>query len=429
MIEHLTFGFIGLVLGIVAGLLPGLGTGTIMVMLFLVLINLDPVSVILFFLGVLTSAQYVGSVTAILTGVPGDASSIPSSTWGFGQFKKGHGNYLISQTAIWSLLSGTLGFLIVLIIVGHGLYWAKSLSAVSQLAFLSIALTCTVIFSQNSQKLNFVMCLTGLGLASVGYSENFQTYVLSGPGNLLSQGIPWLPVMAGVMTIPAIVSVQNLQLAQSDQLQTAVTVKPVWPAGIRGAVVGFIAGTIPGLSYILSSLISSKLEEKISGDPNSIVVASESANNAGATSMLLPLFILGIPITLSESIVVTAITTTNSIASIPTIFVNNWVLFSIYFAVINLILYTLSSRYARYICSFALHNINMLSAAALIAVVCSVVLTGWYQLNLTISLIVLAAALVIGMKHRTCDWSPLIFAMLLQPFLESSIYKIYQLYL
>lgn len=429
MIEYLIFGFIGLLLGIVAGLLPGLGTGTIMVMLFLVLINLDPVSVILFFLGVLTSAQYVGSVTAILTGVPGDASSIPSSTWGFNQFKKGHGNYLISQTATWSLLAGTLGFVIVLITVGYGLYWAKSLSTVSQLIFLVVALTCTVIFSQNSQKLNFIMCLIGLGLASVGYSENFQTYVLSTPENLLSQGIPWLPVMAGLMTIPAIAVIQNLQVDNFKKSHTPTPVKPVWPAGIRGAVVGFIAGTIPGLSYILGSLISSKLEEKISGDPNSIVVASESANNAGATSMLLPLFILGIPITLSESIVVTAITTSNSIASIPAIFVNNWVLFSVYFAIINLILYTLSSRYARNICDFALRHINILSSAALIAVVCSVALTGWYQLNLTISLIALAVALLIGLKYRTFDWSPLIFAMLMQPFLESSIYKVYQLYL
>ena len=80
MIDFFIAGTLGLLLGIVAGILPGLGTGSLLGILFIFLLQAPAEAVIVFYLGILISGQYFGSVTAILTGVPGDPSAIPSST-------------------------------------------------------------------------------------------------------------------------------------------------------------------------------------------------------------------------------------------------------------------------------------------------------------------------------------------------------------
>ena len=112
MIELLLVIAAGLTLGIIAGILPGLGTGGLLGLLFLVLIYLEPVHVLILFICILTAAQYFGSTIAILSGVPGDPASVPASRWGFELAKQGHGSQLLYATAKYSLISGVVASVI-----------------------------------------------------------------------------------------------------------------------------------------------------------------------------------------------------------------------------------------------------------------------------------------------------------------------------
>jgi len=430
MIDLFIFGTMGLALGVIAGLLPGLGTGSLMGAMFLLLMGTEPINVLIFYIGILTSAQYFGSVSAILTGVPGDTSAIPSSVWGHKLVQQGKGKTLLFDTAFYSFLSGLISFVLFLVIVTSGSYWAKSLSTITQTILLLIAVMCIVIFSQNKLIVNIFLAVSGLVLATIGYSSNFQTYFFVESTSIFRQGIPWIAILAGLLVIPSVISpTLKPQLhSLSNQLSIVATLKN-YAVAARGAAIGFILGTVPGLSYNLSSLMAAKLEEKISNDPAKIVVSSESANNSGAVSTLLPLFILGIPITASESIVVAIITSTITVQSIPDIFKNNLVIFSLYFLVINLLLFVAAWKFAIAICHVVFNHQRLLAVFSVLLVVGSTCWLGYYEGNLLVTVISLIFATIVGMNVKKIDWSPIIFIMVMQPFLESTAAKLIQLYL
>lgn len=430
MIDVFVFGSMGLVLGILAGLLPGLGTGSLMGAMFVILMSTAPINVLIFYLGVLTSAQYFGSVSSIITGVPGDTSAIPSSIWGHKLAQQGKGENLLFDTAFYSLLSGLISFVLFLLMVTLGLYWAKSLSTIVQTILLLIAVICIISFSQNKLTVNALLAALGLGLATIGYSSNFQTYFFVESNSMFRQGIPWLPVLAGLLVIPSVSSpIIKSQLSPSPAIISIATTLKNYIVAIRGAVIGFILGTVPGLSYNLSSLMAAKLEEKLSNDSFKIVVSSESANNAGAVSTLLPLFILGIPITASESIVLAIITTNTTLQSIPDIFKNNLIIFSTYFIIINLLLFVAAWKFATSISTVVFKYQRLLAIFSVLLVVGSTCWLGYYQGNLLVTVITLILSTLIGIYFKKIDWVPIIFIMVMQPFLESTAAKLIQLYL
>ena len=191
---------------------------------------------------------------------------------------------------------------------------------------------------------------------------------------------------------------------------------------------GFVIGLVPGLSYILSSIIAAKVEEKVSTNPVDIVVASESANNAGAVSVLLPLFALGVPITAAETIIFTVLTANASATSIPRVFLDNWTTFVLSFVFINLILFLLAWKSGTKICEFVFRYNKIFGYTAMVLAVGNILWVGLQASQLALYFCVLATATIVGLKFKSVDWTPLIFAMMLQEYVESAFYKIQQLY-
>jgi TctA family transporter len=76
---------------------------------------------------------------------------------------------------------------------------------------------------------------------------------------------------------------------------------------LRGGLIGAVGGLVPGLTTIASSHYAYTVEKLISRNYKKghmpALVSSEGANNSGAVTMLLPLLMFGVPITLSEAII------------------------------------------------------------------------------------------------------------------------------
>lgn len=418
----------GILLGVLAGSLPGLGTGSTLGILFVILLKASPESIIIFYLGILISAQYFGSVTAILTGVPGDTSAIPSAKFGFQLAKKGYGPALIFATAKYSLWSGFFSFLLLLAILHYGWYWANALSTIVQSIIFLLAVVLLVVLSrENKIAVNCLLSVFGFLIGAIGYSVNYQTYFLVSYGSMLNLGVPWVPVMIGLMVIPALISIPRFNVSTFTHDKTISICDNLTWVATRGGVIGFLLGNVPGLSYILSSLVSAKVEESRSNNYAKIVVASESANNAGAVGMLLPLFLLGIPITVSEVIVFSLLTSHVSLSSIPELILDNWIIISVYFFIMNLILFFLSWKLALPICRFLFSNGKVLILVSLIFSLAGTVWLGWYNQQIYLYLIILAISSLIGIFVKV-DWTVTIFSMLLYSQIETNFYKLSQLY-
>jgi putative tricarboxylic transport membrane protein len=399
-----------------------------MALMYVFLLKTDITAVIMFFIGVIVSAQYLGSVVAILSGVPGDASSIPASTWGFRAAKMGHGNLLLFQTAKYSLISGILSFAVLMFLIMASWHWAKMLGVAYQsflIFFAAAGITC---FSQNKFWINALLVILGCFLGSIGWSVYYQDYFWISPGTPFDFGVPWISMLIGLLAIPGLMELKR-------PTQVLVDIKDQKPnksnysmVAARSGIVGFIAGTVPGLSYILSSIAAAKLEQKISNDDVRITIAAESANNAGIMGMLIPFFILGIPITISESIIFNIIVTQSSLLSIPDIFRQSWLEFTIYYVLLNVLLFLISWKLAIPLCKYLFDHKNVI---IYVGISLSLIGLGLYadQMSIWTSVIItFLVSVVIGLRYNRIDWSPLIFSIILYDYLESSFYKITQFY-
>ena len=71
-LKNILYCFLGVFLGTVVGVLPGIGPVTTVAMLLPISFTLDPVSAMILLAGIYYGAQYGGSTTAILVNIPGE---------------------------------------------------------------------------------------------------------------------------------------------------------------------------------------------------------------------------------------------------------------------------------------------------------------------------------------------------------------------
>ena len=109
------FVLFGIICGTFAGLVPGVGVFVTLAITYPFIILFEMYEIILFYVALASTTQYIGSVPAILFGVPGESSSLPAVKEGAILQKQGLGNYAISSSAIGSLVGSILVILFSLI--------------------------------------------------------------------------------------------------------------------------------------------------------------------------------------------------------------------------------------------------------------------------------------------------------------------------
>ena len=124
-ISHLTLGFsvaltagnllyclIGVALGTLIGVLPGIGPVATIAMLLPITFNLPPVSALIMLAGIYYGAQYGGSTTAILVNLPGEASSVVTMLDGYQMARQGRAGPALAIAAIGSFFAGCVSTLL-----------------------------------------------------------------------------------------------------------------------------------------------------------------------------------------------------------------------------------------------------------------------------------------------------------------------------
>jgi len=306
----------GILLGTIAGLLPGIGSSSIILILLPVFFALTPMQVLMAYLGLIISSQYVASVTAIHLGVPGAESAAPTAKEYANLRYHGLSDIAIVQNARSSLIGNLVGMGIFLCLVPLFYYFAqfyKNDIKIGILCFTYLA----VILTADKKLEALLSILVGSFLMSLGYNEQtFQTFDLGIP--YLSVGIPWITLVMGALMGSGIQAIKPVEVRNYPNKIQKLKI-PYFTSALRGSFLGFLIGFVPGLSYILSSIIAYLTERKILQEKeikNKVLgslAASESGHNAGTIAMLIPLLVFGIPITASEGIILNIITINTTI--------------------------------------------------------------------------------------------------------------------
>lgn len=307
--EVLMYAFFGCIIGTLVGMMPGLGPLAGISLLLPATFGLNPIMAIVLLAGVYYGAMYGGSTTSILMRIPGEAASVMTCVDGYAMTQQGRAGPALAIAAIGSFFAGTFGVIGLMLMAPTLASFALRFGPPEYTALLLMGLFVLAYMSGGSMLKTLAMAVLGLLLGMIGID------VMSGYTRFsfdiveLGDGVGIVPVAVGLFGISEILltagqvdppKVQQPTLRQlvPTKADLKLSVGPI----MRGSLLGFMIGIIPGSAHIISSFVSYGIERRLSKHPERFgngaiegVAGPESANNAAATGAFVPMLALGIP--------------------------------------------------------------------------------------------------------------------------------------
>jgi putative tricarboxylic transport membrane protein len=324
-LQNLLYCFVGVLLGTLVGVLPGLGPVPTIAMLLPITYALTPVSALIMLAGIYYGAQYGGSTTSILVNLPGESSSIVTCLDGYQMARKGRAGAALAISALSSFFAGTVATVVVAGFAPPLSELAFKFGPAEYFSLMVLGLIGAVVLARGSLVKAVAMIVLGLLFGLVGMDVNSGVARYSLNITELLDGINLVPVAMGLFAFSEILA--NLEQTRKREVFTN-KVSGLWmtrqefreagPAVLRGTVVGSLLGVLPGGGAVLASFAAYSIEKKVSRTPERFgtgtiagVAGPESANNAGAQTSFIPMLTLGIPPNAVMALMVGAMTMHN----------------------------------------------------------------------------------------------------------------------
>jgi len=301
--------FIGVLLGTLIGVLPGIGPIATISMLLPATFVLPPVSALIMLAGIYYGAQYGGSTTAILVNLPGEVSSVVTCLDGYQMARKGMAGKALGVAALGSFFAGSVATVLIAGFAPPLAELALKFGPADYFSLMVLGLIAAVVLAHGSIIKAIAMIVLGLltGLIGTDVNSGVARYSFGLPELIDGLGIG--TVAMGMFGFSEII--RNLEEGEEREVftKTVTGLLPNWTdikrcamPVIRGTALGSMLGILPGGGPVLGSFSAYTLEKKLSKTPHLFgtgmiegVAAPESANNAAAQTSFIPLLTLGIP--------------------------------------------------------------------------------------------------------------------------------------
>ncbi|HWO42800.1 MAG TPA: tripartite tricarboxylate transporter permease [Candidatus Eisenbacteria bacterium] len=306
---NLFYCLIGVFLGTLIGVLPGLGPTATIAMLLPLTFTLPPISSLIMLAGIYYGSQYGGSTTSILVNLPGEAASVVTTLDGYQMARQGRAGVALATSALGSFFAGTVA---TFLIAGFGpplAAIALTFGPAEYFSLMVLGLVASMVLAHGSLLHAAGMALLGLllGLIGTDVTSGAQRFTFDIP--YLADGIGFVTVAMGVFGLGEIIrnleseATRSVIVAQITNLMpTREDFKRIVPPILRGTAIGSALGILPGSGSILGAFAAYSIEKKVSKNAAQFgrgaiegVAAPESANNAGAQTSFIPMLTLGIP--------------------------------------------------------------------------------------------------------------------------------------
>jgi putative tricarboxylic transport membrane protein len=309
-VKSLAYCFVGVFLGTLIGVLPGLGPVATVAMLLPLTFNLDPATSMIMLAGIYYGAQYGGSTTAILVNIPGESSSVVTTLDGYQMARKGRAGPALGIAAIGSFVAGTFATLVVALFSPLLATIALRFQPADYFSLMVFGLIGAVVLARGSLRKAIAMVVLGLILGLVGTDVNSGVMRFTFGLPALADGVSFVALAMGMFGIAEVV--YNLEQRGQDRQVFTSRLGSVLPGRadlalakwsiVRGTLLGSILGILPGGGALLASFAAYTIEKKVATPPREFgegdirgVAAPESANNAGAQTSFIPMLTLGVP--------------------------------------------------------------------------------------------------------------------------------------
>ena len=430
---NLFFAFLGVTLGSLVGVLPGIGPLGAMSLLLATTFGMSPIHSLILFAGIYYGSMYGGSTTSILLNVPGESTSVITCIDGYKMTQKGRAGAALFIAAGGSFVAGTLSVVGLMLFAPPLADFALKFGPPEYFSLTAVGLIILTTISSGSKMKAVLMVLLGVMISTIGMDpvtgdQRFTFGILS-----LSQGIDFIPMAMGLFGITEVLniltqkseaaSVRSVRLREMLPTQEEVrrSIGPVF----RGSILGFFIGLIPGPAAVIASFTSYAVEKRLSKHPEEFgqgavegVAGPESANNAAAGGAFLPLIALGIPFAPPMALVLAALLI-GKIMPGPTFIQEHPEMFWTFIASMyigNVMLLLLNLPLVGLFVSVLRTPTRVLMP--IVAILC---LTGVYAVNsssVDVWVLVGAGAGGYVLRARGYDFAPLVLAVVLGPKVE-----------
>ncbi|MDR7151928.1 TctA family transporter [Hydrogenophaga palleronii] len=306
----LLYCFIGVFLGTLIGVLPGIGALATISLLLPITYHIPPTAAIVMLAGVYYGAQYGGSTASILLNLPGTPSSAVACLDGYPMARQGRAGVALFMTTIASFVGSMLGILMLVLFAPGIAELGLKFGPAEYFAMMLLGLIAASTLASGSPAKGLSMVVLGLLLGTVGTDINSGATRYTYDIPELMDGISLVALAMGVFGISEVIS--SINQVRESEVKEKISMKTMTPTRadvkrsvmpmLRGTGIGSFFGALPGTGAAIASFMAYAVEKKVSKTPERFghgaiegITAPEAANNAASQTSFVPTLSLGIP--------------------------------------------------------------------------------------------------------------------------------------
>lgn len=303
--------FLGVFLGTLVGVLPGIGIMATLAMLMPITFHLEPTLALIMLSGIYYGASYGGSTASILMNLPGTATSAVTGLDGYPMAQQGRAGQALFMTAIASFVGSLFG---VILLAGFSVPLSRvalRFGPHEYVALMLLGLIAASVIGSGRSLRSLISVSLGLALGLIGLDLNSGVPRFTFGQTVLFDGLPLVAVAIGLFGLPEIIAssgsrdiprVQAGKIRLRDMLPTREDWKRSAMPMARGSGIGGFFGALPGTGGLVATFVSYAVERRVSKHPEEFgkgaiegVAAPEAANNSAVQAAFIPTLSLGIP--------------------------------------------------------------------------------------------------------------------------------------
>ncbi len=315
----------GATIGMIVGIIPGFGPAAGISILLPITFGMDPTGAVMMLSAIYYGSMYGGTITSILLNTPGESATVASTFDGYPLAQQGRAGPALVMQAVASFVGGTVGVILITVLAPLFTLLARQFGPPEFFLLVMMGMITLIVMIGENWRLGVISALIGFAVGTVGVDlETGQQRFTFGSAELVG-GIEFIPIAIGLFGLGELFFAfyQGLHVAGSGGIIQYQKEKSFWPNArdfietrmslVRGSVLGFVIGIVPGAGATIASLISYSIEKMSSRTPEKFgkgamagLVGPETANNAASSGAMVPLLTLGIPGSASTAVLLAA---------------------------------------------------------------------------------------------------------------------------
>jgi TctA family transporter len=310
--HNLVYCFIGVCVGMLTGIIPGVGPMTAIAMLFPLTFYLPPTTALIMLGGIWYGAGYGGRITAILLNIPGEPIHAVMCQDGYPLTREGRAGAALLLSAVSAFVGGSIGILLLMLFGPVVADFALRFGSAEYFSLMLFGMVIASTISQGSIVKALAMLALGLMFGTVGIDIYTGTPRFTFEVNELTKSISLVALAMGIYGVAEVIaSVRNDQdigkidigsVSGAEARPNRDDWKRFWPATVRGSAVGSSLGVLPGAGALVATFMAYALEKRVSKTPQRFgkgavegVIGPEAAAGSAEMTGFIPTLTLGIP--------------------------------------------------------------------------------------------------------------------------------------